>query len=94
MQPYRLGDDVLLDVQQIVPLPEAEDYEIRVRAQAQEARRGDSERHLIRRKFWAQLIERARGRTDVVAGRHATSEHWLSGSSGRGGFHFNWALSC
>jgi hypothetical protein len=31
LTPYKHGDSVLLDVQQIIPLPEAEDYQMRVR---------------------------------------------------------------
>jgi hypothetical protein len=37
--PYRLGDKVLLDIQQIIPLPEAEDYQVRVRRKDQERER-------------------------------------------------------
>ena len=31
IRPYRLGDRLLLDVQQIIPLPEAADYQVRIR---------------------------------------------------------------
>jgi hypothetical protein len=37
--PYRLDDKVLLDIQQIIPLPEAEDYQVRVRRKDQERER-------------------------------------------------------
>ena len=30
IQPYKLGDRVLLDIEQIIPLPEAEDYQVKV----------------------------------------------------------------
>jgi hypothetical protein len=39
LKPYRLGSEILIDVQQIVPLPEAADYEIKNRAQEQENKR-------------------------------------------------------
>lgn len=39
IKPYRLGSEVLIDVQQIVPLPEAADYEVKIRAQEQENKR-------------------------------------------------------
>lgn len=38
MKPYRLGDALLLDVQQVVPLPEAADYQVQVREKAEEKR--------------------------------------------------------
>jgi hypothetical protein len=37
--PYRVGEKVLLDIEQIVPLPEAEDYQVRVRRKDQERER-------------------------------------------------------
>lgn len=38
LQPYRLEDRVLLDVQQIIPLPEAGAYQVQLRAKATERR--------------------------------------------------------
>ena len=31
MKPYKLGENTILDIQQIFPLPEAADYQIRIR---------------------------------------------------------------
>ncbi len=39
LKPYRLEEKILLDVQQIVPLPEAEDYQIKIREKAIEERK-------------------------------------------------------
>lgn len=36
--PYKYGNDVLLDIQQILPLPEAEDFQIRIRQKNEERR--------------------------------------------------------
>lgn len=38
LQPYKLGDEVILDIEQIIPLPESEDYQVRIREQAEERR--------------------------------------------------------
>jgi hypothetical protein len=38
MKPYRLEDRILVDVQQIIPLPEVEEYQIRVREKVQKER--------------------------------------------------------
>lgn len=59
LKPYRLGDQVLVDATQIVPLPEAADYEVKVRAQADETRKVRTARQEIFRRFWGQLIERS-----------------------------------
>jgi hypothetical protein len=92
MQPYRLDNDVLIDVQQIVPLPEAEDYEVRIRAQEQESRRSESALVARRRRFWTQLIERSKAKTQIVAGRRPASDNWLAGGVGRAGFHLNFVV--
>lgn len=36
LQPYRLGNELLIDIQQVIPLPEAADYQVRVREQSDE----------------------------------------------------------
>jgi hypothetical protein len=33
MKPYKLGETVLLDIEQIIPLPEAQDYQIKIKQQ-------------------------------------------------------------
>lgn len=38
LKPYRLGDQILVDVQQIIPLPEIAEYQIRVREKVQKER--------------------------------------------------------
>jgi hypothetical protein len=38
LQPYRLGASILLDVQQIIPLPEAADYQVQIRQKQRETR--------------------------------------------------------
>jgi hypothetical protein len=46
LKPYKTGNEILVDVQQIIPLPEAEDYQIQVREkteQRREARRDEKD---------------------------------------------------
>lgn len=38
LKPYRLGERILLDVQQIIPLPESTDYQVRIREKVLEQR--------------------------------------------------------
>lgn len=38
LKPYRLGDQILVDVQQIIPLPEVEEYQVQVREKVQKER--------------------------------------------------------
>ncbi|HEX8585940.1 MAG TPA: DUF4268 domain-containing protein [Allosphingosinicella sp.] len=92
LKPHRLGRDVLIDVQQLIPLPEAADYETKLRAQRQETQRVQTARGEIFRRFWAQLIERSRPLTSIVAGRSTGTDHWLSGATGRSGLQLNFSM--
>lgn len=38
LQPYKFGESLLLDIQQILPLPEAADYQVKIREKSQESR--------------------------------------------------------
>jgi hypothetical protein len=91
--PYKLGDQLLIDVAQIIPLPEAEVYEVKIREQAKETRKARSARQEIFRKFWAQLIERSKASTPLLANRSTTTDHWLSAGIGRAGFGLNFTLT-
>jgi Domain of unknown function (DUF4268) len=89
LKPYRINEELLIDVSQIIPLPEAADYEIKVRAQAQEQLKVRTARQELFRKFWAQYLERSKSKTTLYLNRSTTSDHWLSAAIGRGGFSLN-----
>jgi len=38
MKPYKYQDQILIDIQQVLPLPEAKDYQIRAQKKAEERR--------------------------------------------------------
>lgn len=92
LRPYRIGAEVFIDATQIIPLPESADYEVKVRAQDKEKRKVLGVRQEIFRKFWAQLIERSKARTPLLANRTGTTDHWLSAGIGRTGFHLNMSV--
>jgi hypothetical protein len=54
LKPYKLDGRVLIDATQIVPLPEAANYEIRIRDKEDKERKVKSARQEIFRRFWSQ----------------------------------------
>lgn len=84
--PYRLNESILINVSQIIPLPEAADYEVKIREQNLEVKKVKSVRHEIFRKFWSQLIERSKDKTQLLANRSTSSGHWINAGIGRAGF--------
>ena len=93
IRPYKLGSEVLLDIAQIIPLPETKDYEVRIRTQVEETRKARSARHEIFRRFWTQFIEKSKIKTRLFANRSTSSDHWLSAGIGRAGFAISATLA-
>jgi len=93
LRPHKMGNDVIIDATQIIPLPEAAEYEVKLREQEQEKRKVLGARQEIFRRFWAQLIERSKARTQLLANRSTTSDHWISTGLGRSGFWLSAALT-
>ena len=93
MQPCRMDDEtLLLDVQQVIPLPNAEDFQVKIGARKQAERNIQSERHELRLKFWEGLLDLARGKTNVHANRKPTSDSWISGGIGKTGFSLTYVV--
>jgi hypothetical protein len=87
MKPYRMSDGtVLLDIQQLIPLPEAASFQTQIGVKKQAERQNLASRHVIRLKFWEGLLEQAKMKLDVHANRQPTKDNWISGSIGRAGF--------
>lgn len=86
LKPYKIDGRVFVDFTQVIPLPEATDYEVKLRAQAQEARKAQSNREETLRRFWTQFIQRSHERTGLFARKSPTSDSWISVGIGRGGF--------
>ncbi|WP_343627072.1 DUF4268 domain-containing protein [Roseateles puraquae] len=87
MKPYRMVDgSLLLDVQQLIPLPEATAFQTQIGVKKQAERQNRTVRHELRLKFWEALLDVAKSRSDVHANRKPTSDGWLSGGINRAGF--------
>lgn len=84
--PYKMGDKVLVDATQIIPLPEAADYEVKLREQTQETKKLRSKRQDTFKRFWSLFIDASSKKTDLFANRSTTTDHWLSAGVGRAGF--------
>jgi hypothetical protein len=92
LRPYRDADTTMIDVQQIIPLPEAHDYQVQLREKEQRGRRQRAERYDIRLKFWEGLVGLARERRTRHANIKPGTYHWLGASSGVRGLGFNYVI--
>lgn len=85
LRPYKNGDEVLLDVQQVIPLPEASDYQVKLREKRNEERKSATRTEEVLRSFWTSLLERSRKETQLHANISPTNLNWVSAGSGFGG---------
>lgn len=93
LRPYSLNGPVLVDVSQIIPLPEATEYEVKLKAQEHESRRARTATQETIRRFWSQLIERSRPTTQLFTNRRPTTVNWISAGIGRAGFALNFVVT-
>jgi len=92
LRPYQDGESTFVDVQQIIPLPEANEYQIQLREKEQVGRKKRAERGDEYLRFWEGLIAITRVRNTRHANIKPGSYHWLGASSGVRGLGFNYVI--
>jgi hypothetical protein len=92
LRPYLNGDTRLIDVQQIIPLPEAQEYQVQLREKEQVGRKKRAARYDERLKFWEGIVALARARRTRHANIKPGPYHWLGASSGIRGLNLNFTI--
>jgi len=83
--PYKDGDKLYLDTEQIIPIQDIGDYQIRLTAKKQEETISSNEevaRHKNRYKFWEKALPILRAKTGIYNNVSPTKDNWLTGASG------------
>jgi hypothetical protein len=83
---------LILDIQQTIPLPEAADFQTKIGFKKQAERKSQSARLEERYRFWRELLEYANTRTNLHAGRKPTTDGWLAGGINRYGFNLTYTV--
>jgi len=90
--PYSFGEELFIDLQQIIPTPEAADYMIGISSKEIEetnVQGVQKRRHYLRLQFWTRALEKLRADgiklfLNINPGR----DHWLNAGSGVRGCPF------
>ncbi|WP_081192097.1 DUF4268 domain-containing protein [Halomonas sp. BC1] len=90
--PYQAGAELFLNVEQIIPTPEASDFMIGMMAKEAEEKSASNEqksRHTLRLSFWEQTLE-AFGRSNCSLFNNISpaKDHWLNAGSGISGMGY------
>jgi len=84
--PYAMGVDLFLNVEQIIPTPEAKELMIGMSAKEAEEKSTEVElknRHRIRPAFWGKALEVMKSsQCDLFNNINPSKDHWLSAGSG------------
>src|SRR5690554_4782684 len=91
--PYQAGTELFLNVEQIIPTPEASDFMIGMMAKEAEEKSASNEqksRHTLRLSFWEQTLEAfGRSNCSLLNNISPGKDHWLSAGSGLSGMVFS-----
>lgn len=92
LKPYKMATgELLLNVQQVVPLPEIEEYQTQINLKKKQEREHRAERYDIRARFWEGLLSYAKTKTNLHANRKPGMYGWIGGTTGRAGLYLNYA---
>jgi hypothetical protein len=94
--PYKLGDDYLLDFDQIIPLKEAEEYVIKVASKNREEVGKQEElenRYSIRFNFWSQFLKEINKKNNLCANISPSKDSWIGIGLGKTGVGLNLVVS-
>lgn len=90
--PYKDGEKLYLDAEQIIPIQDIGDYQIRLTAKKQEetlSSKEEASRHKKRYRFWERALPILRAATGIYNNVSPTNDNWLTGASGHSGVIFN-----
>ena len=94
--PYSMGDDLFLNVEQIIPTQDAEDYMIGMAEKAQDDIVSQTElkhRHIIRKEFYGKLIQLINTKSKLFLNISPSKYNWIGAGSGVRGVGFNFSVS-
>jgi len=94
--PYEYNHQVLLDMEQIIPVKEAEDYIIKMADKTREEKEvKEANRDILelRKTFWIELLEKFSTYSTQFKNVNASTDHWISGGSGVSGAPFSFVVT-
>lgn len=89
--PYQDNGRILIDVQQVIPLPEAAQYQIQLREKEQIKRKERIESNSLIYRFWESLLRQGEGKTSLHA-RMTPAERGYMGTKAASGLFYYYSL--
>lgn len=94
--PYSHDENLFLNIEQILPMKEAEEYSISMAEKTQEninSQKEIKQRHIVRRKFWIKVLSAMNKKSDLFQNISPNIYHWIGAGSGVRGVGFNFSAT-
>jgi len=94
--PFALNEQLFLNVEQILPTKDTEDFAISIASKAQEeieVQETLKNRHLVRLDFWEQFINSSNQKNTLFSNNSPTKESWIGKGIGMSGVNLNIGIS-
>lgn len=94
--PYSMGDDLYMNIEQIIPTKDTEEFMIGLAEKARDEVEGvesEQRRHGIRRRFWTDLIRAMNQKSTLYQNISPGTQSWVSAGSGTRGVGLNFAAT-
>ena len=94
--PFELNEQLFLNVEQILPTKDTEDFAISIATKAQEeieVQETLKNRHHIRLQFWEQFINASNQKNNLFANNSPSKESWIGKGIGMSGVNLNIGIS-
>lgn len=92
-KPYLDSNKLYVDIETIIPLPEAMDYQVKLREKNQQGKKHRADSKDDRYQFWLSLIELCKAKNTRHANALPNTRHWLTGKTPIPGICFNYTIA-
>jgi hypothetical protein len=92
VSPYSMGDQHFLNIEQIIPTKDVEEFMIGIADKSLDEIEGATEeknRHKVRREFWTKILQAIANKTSLFQNISPGTQGWISAGSGVRGVGFN-----
>ncbi len=93
---FSFGNEILLNVEQIIPVKEVEEFTIKMAEKAQEEQNTQDAlktRHKLRLEFWKQMLPLFNSKSNLFSNISPSKDSWISAGSGVSGVGLNFVVS-
>lgn len=90
--PFSFGEELLLNVEQILPIPDAEEFSVSMATKAQDeiaTQESTKNRHLIRTEFWKQFLSSSNATNSLFSNISPSRDNWCGIGIGMSGVNLN-----